>query len=672
MNRFVALSPSKVLLYGGYTILEKNTEGISVSVSACIACGTEPGSSTGRPIDRQQKDSVAGTGTICTKQLGDSYSVSVQASGSTVRVAVSPNPRELPSLVLAPIILVAICRPTALLGTVWVAGERPFYGVSKEDGASQPFPRTLARTDQGTVAKTGLGSSAALVVSLLSALLPTYSLPHLESLALLAHAAGQGKLGSGFDVVSAFRGPIFFRVGGRGDAERRAVDILVAQCDRVRTGGLVTLDKALVDLVRYGGATGEAGLAPSLVSLRPPADLRPVPWPTGLSLLLGDVQQGGSSTVSLVRSVQAWRAADASSATLWQELIEANRLAGARLVALHAAVAAAGRSPLGRRLDVEVGKRGPHTRAELEAAASRKARPAPVAAAVLAMREAGEAARRVFRSLGVAAKVPIEPPGTTALLDELVDLPGVVAVGVPGAGGYDAVFVLATHDECTASVDAVFARHATARLDVSIRTHGMVRGPEYYNEETMGYFTTPHPAPSPSSDHKRARPSVAGEERTAAEEQERRLWLVKSEPNEYGWDHLVAAGTDVWDGVRNHRAAKNLRTMKVGDLAFFYHSCVGREIVGIVEVVEDGLLDPTDETNKWAAVRVKPVRRLERPISLAEIKADAALADMELIRLSRLSVATVTPAQWRHIVQLAADTSSTSSSSVGVKKKKKK
>jgi predicted RNA-binding protein with PUA-like domain len=322
-------------------------------------------------------------------------------------------------------------------------------------------------------------------------------------------------------------------------------------------------------------------------------------------------------------------------------------------VQLHEAVAAAGRSKLGRRLDLEVGTAGPHTVDQLRAAAGGSDKATPVTTALLALREAGIVARRLFRSLGVAADIPIEPPGTTALLDELMEVPGVVAVGVPGAGGYDAVFVLATHDACTASVDAVFARHATARLDVSIRTTGMERGPRCYDEATMGYFAT-----EPSSERKRGRAatSTSADERRgeAVADGERRLWLIKSEPNEYGWDHLVKEGTDIWDGVRNHRAANNLRAMKVGDLAFFYHSCVGLEIVGIVEVVEDGLLDPTDETNKWAAVRVKPVRRLERPVGLHEIKADPALADMELIRLSRLSVATVTPAHWEHIVRLAA------------------
>jgi predicted RNA-binding protein with PUA-like domain len=130
-------------------------------------------------------------------------------------------------------------------------------------------------------------------------------------------------------------------------------------------------------------------------------------------------------------------------------------------------------------------------------------------------------------------------------------------------------------------------------------------------------------------------------------------WLLKSEPDAYGWDDLVAEGEGTWDGVRNHRAANNLRAMQVGDLAFFYHSNVGLEIVGIVEVSASGLADPSDPEGKWAAVKVKPVRKLKRAVTLKEIKADPALADMELVRLSRLSVATITLREWDYIVALS-------------------
>ena len=134
---------------------------------------------------------------------------------------------------------------------------------------------------------------------------------------------------------------------------------------------------------------------------------------------------------------------------------------------------------------------------------------------------------------------------------------------------------------------------------------------------------------------------------------DKRYWLLKSEPDAYGWNDLVAQGEGTWDGVRNHRAANNLRAMNVGDEAFFYHSNVGLEIVGIVRVSKAGLADPTDPEGKWAAVKVKPVKKLARPVTLKEIKADPALAEIELIKLSRLSVAVITPEEWDYILKLS-------------------
>jgi len=130
-----------------------------------------------------------------------------------------------------------------------------------------------------------------------------------------------------------------------------------------------------------------------------------------------------------------------------------------------------------------------------------------------------------------------------------------------------------------------------------------------------------------------------------------RYWLIKSEPAAYGWDDLENDGETLWDGVRNHRAASNLRAMREGDRAFFYHSVTGKEIVGIVEVSEAGLTDPKDSA--WAAVKVKPVRKLERPVTLQEIKANKSLADMELVRLSRLSVAEIRPEEWQRVCAMA-------------------
>jgi len=134
-----------------------------------------------------------------------------------------------------------------------------------------------------------------------------------------------------------------------------------------------------------------------------------------------------------------------------------------------------------------------------------------------------------------------------------------------------------------------------------------------------------------------------------------RYWLMKSEPEAFGWDDLAKAGETIWDGVRNHRASNNMRAMKVGEQAFFYHSVTGKEIVGIAEIVETGLIDPTDPEGKWATVRIKPVCKLARPVTLAEVKASPELAEMELVRLSRLSVAEVRPAEWKKILAMAED-----------------
>jgi len=133
----------------------------------------------------------------------------------------------------------------------------------------------------------------------------------------------------------------------------------------------------------------------------------------------------------------------------------------------------------------------------------------------------------------------------------------------------------------------------------------------------------------------------------------KRYWLMKSEPDAYSWDDLVEEGEGTWDGVRNYRARNNLAAMKKGDRAFFYHSNIGLEIVGIVEVSVAGISDPTDETGKWAAVKVKPKEKFAHPVTLAAIKAEPRLAEMQLIRQSRLSVSGVTAAEWEVICEMA-------------------
>ena len=130
-------------------------------------------------------------------------------------------------------------------------------------------------------------------------------------------------------------------------------------------------------------------------------------------------------------------------------------------------------------------------------------------------------------------------------------------------------------------------------------------------------------------------------------------WLMKSEPFKYGWDDLVAEGEGTWDGVRNYLARNNLMAMQVGDEAFFYHSREGLEIVGICTISVTGIGDPTDETGKWAAVKVKAKEKFAKPVTLAAIKAEPRLADMQLIRLSRLSVSAVTREEWELVCAMA-------------------
>ncbi len=126
-------------------------------------------------------------------------------------------------------------------------------------------------------------------------------------------------------------------------------------------------------------------------------------------------------------------------------------------------------------------------------------------------------------------------------------------------------------------------------------------------------------------------------------------WLVKSEPGTWSWEQHVAKGADSWTGVRNHQAKAHLKAMKKGDKAFFYHSGEGKEIVGITEVMQEAYTDPTDKTAAFVCVDLKAVEPMKNPVTLAAIKADKKLADMVLVKNSRLSVQPVTAAEWSAI-----------------------
>jgi predicted RNA-binding protein with PUA-like domain len=130
-------------------------------------------------------------------------------------------------------------------------------------------------------------------------------------------------------------------------------------------------------------------------------------------------------------------------------------------------------------------------------------------------------------------------------------------------------------------------------------------------------------------------------------------WLIKSEPFKYSWEQLNKDKKTFWDGVRNYAARNNLKSMKKGDLLFFYHSNEGLEIVGIAELVKEFYQDPTTNDPTWVAVDVKPKKALKKPVTLSQIKKDKRLSSMQIIKLSRLSVSAVTEDEFNIILELA-------------------
>jgi len=132
----------------------------------------------------------------------------------------------------------------------------------------------------------------------------------------------------------------------------------------------------------------------------------------------------------------------------------------------------------------------------------------------------------------------------------------------------------------------------------------------------------------------------------------RAYWLVKSEPFKYSWDDLVEDGSTYWDGVRNYQARNNLRAMKVGDYALYYHSNEGKAVVGVVKVIRSAYPDPTTDDERWVVVDVAPVKPLKTPVTLAQIKADPKLAKIPLVTHSRLSVMPLEKADFDRILEL--------------------
>ena len=130
-------------------------------------------------------------------------------------------------------------------------------------------------------------------------------------------------------------------------------------------------------------------------------------------------------------------------------------------------------------------------------------------------------------------------------------------------------------------------------------------------------------------------------------------WLAKSEPFKYSWDEFVEDKRTYWDGVRNYEARNNLKAMAKGDLVLFYHSNKGLEIVGIAKVVKESYQDPTTEDDRWVVVDLKPVKALRNPVTLKQVKADPRLAEMQLIKRGRLSVAPVTEDEFNTVLEMS-------------------
>lgn len=132
-------------------------------------------------------------------------------------------------------------------------------------------------------------------------------------------------------------------------------------------------------------------------------------------------------------------------------------------------------------------------------------------------------------------------------------------------------------------------------------------------------------------------------------------WFVRSEPDVYSIDDLKRDGKTTWDGVRNNAAALHLKSMKLGDEVIFYHSNIGKEVVGVAKVVKEAFPDASDSTGRWVAVELGYDRHLPKTVPLPDLKAESALSEMAMIRQSRLSVSPVTPAEWKVVLKMASE-----------------
>lgn len=132
-----------------------------------------------------------------------------------------------------------------------------------------------------------------------------------------------------------------------------------------------------------------------------------------------------------------------------------------------------------------------------------------------------------------------------------------------------------------------------------------------------------------------------------------KYWLMKSEPDVFSFDDLIRKKQEAWDGVRNYTARNNMRAMKKGDIALFYHSNIDKAVVGIMEIVKEAYQDPTTDNEAWVCVDVAPIEKLKNPVTLAAIKANSKLAEIKLIKQSRLSVCDITKAEYNEIIKMS-------------------
>lgn len=132
-----------------------------------------------------------------------------------------------------------------------------------------------------------------------------------------------------------------------------------------------------------------------------------------------------------------------------------------------------------------------------------------------------------------------------------------------------------------------------------------------------------------------------------------KYWLMKSEPDVFSFDDLIRKKQEAWDGVRNYTARNNMRAMKKGDIALFYHSNIDKAVVGIMEIVKEAYQDPTTDNEAWVCVDVAPIEKLKNSVTLAAIKANSKLAEIKLIKQSRLSVCDITKAEYNEIIKMS-------------------